>query len=129
MYCPECGAEYRPGFDRCADCDEALVHEPPPEKDHTATPFVTVFETSETDVIPVIKSILRGAEIPFNTRGEAMMNLFPSDLLGRTMSRPGAEVSFEVPESYAEAARALLTERSSDPEVLEAEAGDAEGES
>ncbi len=111
MYCPECGAEYREGFDRCTDCDVALAHEPPTLEDHEATPYVAVFETSETDVIPVIKSILRGAEIPFNTQGEAMMNLFPSDLLGPMMSRPGAEVSFLVPEERAEEARQLLTEQ------------------
>ena len=121
MYCPECGAEYREGFDRCTDCDVALVHEPPTPEDHEATPYVTVFETSETDVIPVIKSILRGAEIPFNTKGEAMMNLFPSDLLGRVMSRPGAEVSFLVPEGRAEEARQLLTEQPVAPEDLEDE--------
>lgn len=28
-YCPSCGAEYRSGFDRCTDCDVALVDEPP----------------------------------------------------------------------------------------------------
>ena len=27
MYCPECRAEYRPGFTRCSDCDVDLVHE------------------------------------------------------------------------------------------------------
>jgi hypothetical protein len=25
MYCPECKAEYRPGFTRCSDCDVDLV--------------------------------------------------------------------------------------------------------
>jgi hypothetical protein len=25
MFCPNCGAEYRPGFTRCSDCDVALV--------------------------------------------------------------------------------------------------------
>src|ERR1700674_3116451 len=25
MFCPECKAEYRPGFTRCADCDVDLV--------------------------------------------------------------------------------------------------------
>jgi hypothetical protein len=29
MYCPQCKAEYRPGFTRCADCDVDLVYEPP----------------------------------------------------------------------------------------------------
>jgi hypothetical protein len=30
MYCPQCKAEYRQGFTRCADCDVELVHGPPP---------------------------------------------------------------------------------------------------
>lgn len=28
-YCPQCGAEYRPGFEMCADCHVPLVDEPP----------------------------------------------------------------------------------------------------
>ena len=82
--------------------------------DHEATPYVTIFETSEVDVIPVIKSLLHSAEIPFNTVGEGMMNLFPSDLLGRVMSRPGAEVSFLVPEDRAEEARQLFETQATD---------------
>ena len=31
MFCPECRAEYRPGFTRCADCDLDLVQELPVE--------------------------------------------------------------------------------------------------
>jgi hypothetical protein len=27
MFCPQCKAEYRPGFTRCADCDVELVHD------------------------------------------------------------------------------------------------------
>ena len=27
MFCPECRAEYRPGFTRCSDCDVDLVQE------------------------------------------------------------------------------------------------------
>jgi uncharacterized RDD family membrane protein YckC len=30
MYCPSCGAEYRPGFAECPDCHVALVKEQPP---------------------------------------------------------------------------------------------------
>ena len=74
----------------------------------------------------MIKSLLQGAGIPFNTRGEGLMNLFPSDLLGRVMSRPGAEVSFDVPESLAEEARQLLTEIAD--EAPEPPADETEGE-
>ena len=31
MFCPECRAEYRPGFSQCADCDVDLVQELPME--------------------------------------------------------------------------------------------------
>jgi len=34
MFCPQCNAEYRPGFTRCADCDVDLVAElPKPNED------------------------------------------------------------------------------------------------
>ena len=34
MFCPECRAEYRPGFTRCCDCDVNLVRELSPSVDH-----------------------------------------------------------------------------------------------
>jgi len=36
MFCPECRAEYRPGFTHCSDCDVDLVHERP--EPHTRAP-------------------------------------------------------------------------------------------
>ena len=108
MFCPQCGAEFRPGFDRCNECGVALTHDPPPPEDHEKTPYTVVFATSETDVLPVIKSLLQSADIPFETDGEAMLNLFPSDLLGPVLSRPRGEVRIYVPESCAEEARELL---------------------
>jgi len=30
-WCPQCGTEYREGFERCSDCGAALVAEAPPE--------------------------------------------------------------------------------------------------
>ncbi len=32
-WCPQCGTEYREGFDRCSDCGTALVATPPPEEE------------------------------------------------------------------------------------------------
>jgi hypothetical protein len=34
-YCPACGAEYRSGFERCADCGAALVEGTPPPRPRT----------------------------------------------------------------------------------------------
>ena len=130
MFCPQCGAEYRPGFDRCAECDVALTPEPPPEEDHSAPPLVRVFATSEADVIPVIKSLLESSGIPFETDGEAMMNLYPSDLLGPLFSRARGEIGFFVPESYEAEARELFATRVELPEgaMPQAEPGVAEPE-
>lgn len=38
-YCPECGAEYRPGFDTCFDCQVGLVDEPPANDGSTSDPL------------------------------------------------------------------------------------------
>ncbi len=107
MYCPECRGEFREGFTRCDDCGVDLVHELPSE-DHEAPDFVKVFETSEPDVIPVIKSVLEGAGIPYLVEGEDLMNLFPSEMLGG-IYKPSAEVRFHVTAAQEEAARQLLT--------------------
>lgn len=106
MYCPQCQAEYREGFTRCDECGVDLVAELPAE-DHQAPEYVSIFETSETDVIPVIKSVLEGAEIPYLVEGEDLMNLFPSDMLGG-LYRPSAEVHFMVTADRAEETRQLL---------------------
>jgi hypothetical protein len=36
MFCPKCGAEYREGFYRCADCEIDLVPELPPAPEQPA---------------------------------------------------------------------------------------------
>ncbi|MEM1176724.1 MAG: hypothetical protein AAGM22_00140 [Acidobacteriota bacterium] len=88
----------------------------------------TVFATSEADLIPVIKSVLRGADIPFITDGESMMNLFPSDLLGAGLLRPRGEIRFKVARDHVEAARILLSEYhgADGGETAEGEAGEGE---
>lgn len=44
-YCPSCGAEYRPGFTRCPDCDVELVADLPAEENP---------DESEDDYYPVL---------------------------------------------------------------------------
>src|SRR5580658_8002243 len=38
MFCPECTAEYRPGFTRCSDCDVALVERLEQSEVHSNNP-------------------------------------------------------------------------------------------
>lgn len=98
---------------------------------HDDPHLTTVFSTSEADVIPVIKSVLRGAGIAYVVAGEGLANLFPTDMLGPTMHEPRGEVRFRVAEKDLEGARAVLAEHPDVPEeeaVPEemAEAGDGE---
>lgn len=41
MFCPDCKAEYRPGFTRCSDCDVALVERLEETEIHTNKPVVS----------------------------------------------------------------------------------------
>ncbi len=120
MYCPQCGAEFRDGFNRCSDCDVELASEPRPPEDHHPVEYVKVLETSEPTLIPVIKSLFDGAGIPFLTRGESMMDLFPSQMLGPVYKSAGA-VKFRVPAEREEEARELLDAHPEDFEMPDEE--------
>lgn len=71
MWCPSCGAEYRPGFTRCTDCDVDLVDELPreigePRADvdaaHLGSEPVEVYSGSRLDA-ELIRSVLEGSGI------------------------------------------------------------------
>lgn len=64
MWCPKCGAEYRPGFTACADCGVRLVDRPPGQADQAGgSPdpnrrFVELARVSALEA-PVVVSRLR----------------------------------------------------------------------
>ncbi|MCP4657896.1 MAG: DUF2007 domain-containing protein [bacterium] len=121
MFCPQCGAEFREGFDRCADCDVPLVSEPPPEPpepSHEAPEYETVLATSEMAAIPVVKSLLDSAGIPYTTQGES--RIFPMMSEGLSLCRedsPG-QVLVRVPKDRAEEAHQLLEQEA---EIVDAQ--------
>lgn len=77
MYCPQCRAEYVPGFTRCADCDVELVEVLPAAKPprrgrgHRESPddLVTVFSSYDRGLAAIAESLLRSADIRFSVRG------------------------------------------------------------
>jgi len=72
MYCPKCGAEYREGFLKCADCGADLVSGQPPDVEDEVcyVEMVEVFSTYNPGDIAVIKSILDGEDIHYYFQGE-----------------------------------------------------------
>jgi len=97
MICPECKAEYRPGFTRCADCDVDLVWETPQEAasspQHTAEPgdpnedpFCSFWKGDDPRVHAELCEVLDEAGIPHNSvfRRDHLFNLknFPAYEVG-----------------------------------------------
>lgn len=108
MFCPECGAEFREGVEECNQCGVGLQANPPEEP--VVERWVKVLETSELDVIPIIKSALEAAGIPIATKGEGLMRLFPAHTLGAPLHGSAGEVQLMVPPDRAEEARRLIEE-------------------
>lgn len=73
MFCPQCHAEYRPGFTRCSDCDVDLVENlaEPPEKDSSAMhsgSLVPLWEGEDLALHTILLEELEGARIPYFDR-------------------------------------------------------------
>ena len=109
MICPECEGEFLEGIAVCPDCDVRLV-ENLPEPEHDLEPFETVYETGDTAVLPVVKSLLEGSDIPFLIRNEEALGLFPAEGIGLLIDPHSHAAEIQVPSRHADAARALLAE-------------------
>ena len=111
MFCPSCGDEYQPGFDRCGDCDVALVEEEPevPELPEPGD-LVTVLETGSQSLVAVAGSILDGAGIPYIARNDRLQNLFGWGSIGTGFNLVTGVIRMQVPPDREQEARALLTE-------------------
>lgn len=77
MFCPHCKAEYRDGYDTCADCNVALVEELPPEKEPEFVEYEEILGTYNPADIMIIKSIFDSEEITYYFNAEHFMYVRP----------------------------------------------------
>jgi hypothetical protein len=110
VFCPACGDEYQPGFDRCADCDTALVEQLPPEREPEPIGLVTVLETGSQTLVAVAGSVLDSVGIPYVAKNERLQNLFGWGSIGTGFNVAMGPVRLQVPKDREEEARVLLTE-------------------
>ena len=96
MICPECKAEYRPGFTRCADCDVELVWEQAEASsspfgaaepgDPNEDPYCSFWKGDDPRIHADLCEVLDEAGIPHNTvfRRDHLFNLnnFPAYQIG-----------------------------------------------
>ena len=104
MICPECKAEYREGYTKCADCEIELVDTITLENEESSKPEEIIFETVMTSFnqgeIALAKSLLESNNIQCFVQGESFNSLF----------RTSIPVSIKVPEEYVEQAKEVLKE-------------------
>jgi hypothetical protein len=78
VYCPSCGAEYRDGFERCADCDVPLAAAPPVEANDPPPEFqgpVVVARVHTLVEAEVAVELLRAAGLEAALRDEHMARI------------------------------------------------------
>ena len=91
MICPNCGAEYQPGFTRCSDClvdlvepgaQPAVSSEPPEGGPAAPADPVCVYRSTQRGRLPLAESLLRSAGIPFVASGEHVQQFTGLDVFG-----------------------------------------------
>jgi len=98
--------EYRPGVERCPDCDEPLVDELPsePEPQWDATGWATVEEVGDRTTAAIVEGFLLG-------EGFAVRVLDRSDTELVTTLGELAQIEIQVPVDDLDGALAALAER------------------
>lgn len=109
MWCPTCRGEFVDEVTVCPDCDVALVAEMP-EGNDADEPFVKVFRTADTSLLPVVKSVLGGAGISYIVQGDEAQGLYPFGSVGGGSDERLLGAVVLVPQSRREAAEAVLEE-------------------
>ncbi len=108
MFCPSCGAEYKPEVSECATCEVPLVAERRAEPEHPDVKLVEVFRTTNAAVLPVVKSLIDSAGIEYFVQGEEALGLLPVGPMGAVVSRATLAAIVHVKEEDAESVKEML---------------------
>jgi hypothetical protein len=118
MFCPNCGDEYREGFEKCAYCDVLLVHELPAGDPSSREEMVVLLKTPDIGKLAIIKSLLESADIPFLVQGEGGVSLFPTAYSSGFFNPEAHGADVLVPKEDLESAIQLLRSAEGDLDAL-----------
>ncbi len=110
MICPNCRSEFREGVARCPDCDVELVASLPAAGHPGArADWVEVIDTADVALLPILRSALDGAGIPYVVEGDEGLGLWPLSLHETAFGvKHGLAARFFVPADRAAEAHELL---------------------
>ena len=95
-------------------------------EENTESPeYVVVWETTDSSVLPVVKSVLAAAGIPYFVEGEEAMGMLPTGAIGGTHSTLGKGIAARilVPIAAREEAEQLLDQPATPQDPLEQPGG------
>jgi hypothetical protein len=111
MFCPDCGAEYRPEITECAECQVRLVSSLPAEEAPTPdAKIVPVFRTTDAMMLPIVTSLIESAGIEYFVQGEEALGLIPVGSAGSAVSRASLGAIVHVHEEDAASVREILAD-------------------
>jgi hypothetical protein len=125
VICPQCNAEYRDEFTRCADCDVDLIEfvEPPPPPDDLRgeIELVKIYEAGNPALLAVVESLLEDGGIDFSTTSEGLQDFFAGGRIGGGFNFAIGPVMFYVRSEDEADARAILATLEEDAPALPTE--------
>jgi hypothetical protein len=78
--------------------------------------YESILETTDTQLLTIIESVLKSAGIPFVVQGQEALSVFPVGVYGSGERMHGLGATIHVPKDLAEEARELLETVASGPE-------------
>jgi len=105
MFCPECKGEFRSEIEVCPGCGVNLVLDLSAAQ---SVELVSALETSDASLIPVVKSVLTAAGIPFVVQGEQAVGIDPVGSIAGAAGLRGLCAIVLVPADRKEEAQIVL---------------------
>ena len=108
MNCPNCGHELPDSAERCPACNLELAGSDDEELSGVSAGLVTVIETSDATLIPVVRSLLEAEGIPCTIANEMSQDMLGWGRLGVGYNPLLGPALLQVALADEEAARALI---------------------